>query len=110
MIGIDRQTGHTIDGLTQLVSRIQQVLTTTRGSREKRRCFGSNLPASLGKNQNAQQCIDIQSSIIAAFYEPQNGLLDFFPLRCQATRHMHGFHLRIEGKWHARIYSLEVDL
>ncbi|MCW6036823.1 hypothetical protein K4A83_11195 [Spirulina subsalsa FACHB-351] len=110
MIGMDRETGRTIDGWAQFVSRATQVLTTPVGGREHRRRFGCRVPELLGRLTSDEVLILAQSRGIAAFYEPLNGLSDFTPTRCLARRHATGLRLVFEGRWVGRRVSFEVDV
>lgn len=108
MIGMDRDTGRTIDGWQQFVSRATQVLTTPIGGREHRRRFGSRVPELLGRLTSDEVLILAQGRAIAAFYEPINGITDFQPTRCVASRHATGLRLAFEGTWLTRRVTFEV--
>lgn len=108
MIGMDRNTGRTIDGWQQFVSRATQVLTTPVGGREHRRRFGSRVPELLGRLTSDEVLILAQGRAIAAFYEPINGITDFQPTRCVASRHATGLRLVFEGTWLNRRVTFEV--
>ena len=110
MIGIDRNTGRTLTGWEQMISRVQQVMTTRIGGREKRRGFGSRVPETLGRNMSDQQLILAQSYAIDAFYNPINGISDFQPTRCIAGRHDSGITLRFEGTWQGQLSTFEVTV
>ena len=99
MIGIDRNTGRTISGWDQFVARVEQVMTTQIGEREKRRNFGSKLPSLRSKNMNNTVLMQAQSFAIDAFYNASNGISDFSPTSCVATRGNSGIHLSIKGFW-----------
>jgi hypothetical protein len=108
VIGIDRQTGRTLTGWQQLVSRVQQVMTTPIGAREKRRAFGSSVPTLQGKNMNDDLLMMAQVYAIEAFYNPENGLDDFQPTQCVATRRVGGLTLTISGIWQGQQSKMEV--
>lgn len=110
MIGIDRKTGRTIDGFSQLVSRITQVMTTPKAGRVKRPTFGSDVRQYMGANMSDSMLIRLQAAAIAAFYEPINGLTDFVPSRCVAKRLTDGLALYFEGKWNGQSIKFEVSL
>jgi len=50
MIGIDRDTGATVDDWLQFVQRATRALTTPLGTRQKRPLYGSLIPTLLGQN------------------------------------------------------------
>ncbi len=110
MIGIDRATGRTLSGWEQFASRVQQVMSTQIGSREKRRAFGSRVPETLGKNNSDQQLMLAQSYAIAAFYPQINGIDDYQVSRCVATRHKQGMVLQLDGLWQGQQRRLEVKV
>lgn len=110
MIGMDRNTGRTVDGWAQFVSRATQVLTTPVGGREHRRRFGCRVPELLGRLNSDDVLIMAQSRAVAAFYEPINGITDFKPTRCIASRHATGLRLAFEGVWLRRRVTFEVDV
>lgn len=108
MIGIDPRTGRTIDAWEQFVSRVAQVMTTPIGGREKRRDFGCRIPETLAKNTGDDLLLLAQSYAIESFYNPANGLEDFTPSRCVASRHASGIRLRFEGTWRHQQTTFEV--
>ncbi|MCH9690999.1 MAG: phage baseplate protein [Gammaproteobacteria bacterium] len=110
MIGIDSRTGRTLSDWEQLVSRVRQVITTPVGAREKRRDFGSRVPETLSRNLGDQQLVLAQAFAIDAFYQPINGIDDFTPSRCIASRHASGLRLQLEGTWQGQKKSLEVPI
>lgn len=110
MIGVDRNTGRTLTGWAQMVSRVEQVMTTRIGAREKRRQFGSRVPETLAKNMSDQQLMLAQSHAIDAFYNPENGISDFIPTRCVASRRDTGIALRFEGAWEGQQRQFEVTV
>lgn len=110
MIGMDRETGRTIDAWPQLVSRITQVMTTPIGGREHRRRFGCRVPELLGRLNSDDVLILAQSRAIAAFYEPINDIGDFKPTRCVASRHPTGLRLAFDGTWQRQRVTFEVGV
>lgn len=110
MVGIDRNTGRTITAWDQLVSRVTQVMTTRIGTREKRRTFGSRVPDTLGRSMSDKLLVLAQSYALAAFYEPINGINDFTPTRCVATRGGAGIILQIHGLWNGEERVMEVGV
>jgi len=110
MIGFDRKTGRTIRGWDQFLSRFTQVMTTQVADREKRRGFGSRVPEAIGRNMNDSLLILAQSYAIEACYVPINGLSDFSPSRCVASRGEVGVILRFWGDWNGRSVEFEVSL
>jgi len=110
MIGIDRNTGRTLTGWEQFISRVQQVMSTRIGSREKRRAFGSRVPETLAKNMSEQQLMLAQSYAIDAFYSAMNGISDYQPTRCIASRHASGIVLQFEGNWHGQPREFKVSV
>lgn len=110
MIGIDRRSGRTLSDWAQFQSRLQQVMSTRIGSREKRRDFGSRVPEVLAKNMSEQQLMLAQSYAIDAFYHPINGISDFQPARCLARRGQSGMILQLQGEWRGLVKNVEVTL
>lgn len=110
MIGIDRKTGRTLTGFEQLTSRVEQVMTTPIGAREKRRLFGSNVPSLLGKDMTDDLLMLAQVYAIEAFYNTENGLDDFQPTQCIATRRDVGLTLKISGYWQGQLRKVEVSV
>lgn len=107
MIGIDRKTGKKLTGINQLMSRIEQVMTTPFGGRRKRPKFGSDVRKNLSANMTDNMLILTQSSALAAFYIKENGISDFRPSRCVAKRHATGLHLYFEGSYSGQIIRFE---
>lgn len=110
MIGMDRDTGRTIDGWPQLVSRITQVMTTPIGGREHRRRFGCRVPELLGRLNGDDVLILAQSRALTAFYEPMNDIGDFKPTRCVAQRTPTGLRLAFDGVWRRQLVNFEVAI
>lgn len=110
MIGMDRETGRTLDAWPQLVSRVTQVMTTPLGGREHRRRFGSRVPELLGRLNSDDVLILAQSRALAAFYEPINDIGDFKPTRCLASRHASGIRLAFDGIWRRQRVQFEVGV
>lgn len=108
MIGIDRDTGATVDDWPQFVQRATRALTTPLGTRQKRPLYGCRLPTRLGRNLGDQLLIIAQADAVDAFYNEANGLGDFKPEVVVATREGAGLRLRLAGTWHNRKMTFEV--
>ncbi len=108
MIGIDRNTGKTLTGFDQFVSRVTQIMTTRVAGREKRRTVGSRVPETLGKSMSNELLMLAQSFAIQAFYKPINGIDDYKPSRCVAQRHGSGMKLYFDGLWLGQRREFEV--
>ena len=108
MIGIDRDTGATIDDWPQFVQRAIRALTTPLGTRQKRPLYGCRLPTRLGKNLGDGLLILAQGDAIDAFYNSANGISEFEPETVIATREGDGLRLRLAGTWKNRKMSFEV--
>lgn len=109
MIGIDADTGATLDDWPQFVSRARKALTTPLGTRQKRPLYGSKLLTLLGRNMGDELLILAQSEAVAAFYNAVNGISDFDPSTVVASRGGSGLLLRFEGTWQNRKMSFEVQ-
>lgn len=110
MIGIDRNTGTTLDDWPQFVQRATRALSTPLGTRQKRPLYGSNLPALLAKNMTDELLILAQSEAVATFYNAANGISEFSPSIVVASRSQSGLLLRFEGTWTNRKMTFEVLL
>lgn len=108
MIGIDRDTGATVDDWAQFVQRATRALTTPLGTRQKRPLYGSELPKLLAKNLGDELLLRAQSAAVSAFYNPANGIKDFEPDVVLATRYGAGLKLSLAGTWHNRKMAFEV--
>lgn len=108
MIGIDRDTGATVDDWPQFVQRATRALTTPVGTRQKRPLYGSGLVPLLSKNLGDDLLILAQSEAVATFYNQANGIDDFAPDIVVATRLGTGLKLSLAGTWHNRQMSFEV--
>lgn len=108
MIGIDRETGATVDDWPQFLQRATKALTTPLGTRQKRPLYGTNATSRLGQNMTDELLILAQSDTVEAFYNPVNGIDDFVPDVVLATRHETGLRLSISGIWHNRKMVFEV--
>lgn len=109
MIGIDR-AGRTITGETQLISRIQQVITTPIGGRLKRRDFGSRVPELMGKLQTPQNAMLAQMYILEALKNSANDVQDFTAQRCQVMSGEQGFIAVLAGEWEEEQLTIEVEI
>lgn len=108
MIGIDRDTGATVDDWPQFVQRATRALTTPLGTRQKRPLYGCRLPTRLGRNLGDHLLILAQADAVDAFYNEANGIGDFKPEVVVATREGAGLRLRLAGTWHNRKMTFEV--
>ncbi|HCL3178090.1 TPA: phage baseplate protein [Pseudomonas aeruginosa] len=108
MIGIDRDTGATVDDWPQFVQRATRALTTPLGTRQKRPLYGCRLLTRLGRNLGDQLLILAQADAVDAFYNEANGIGDFKPEVVVATREGAGLRLRLAGTWHNRKMTFEV--
>jgi hypothetical protein len=108
MIGIDRDTGATVDDWPQFVQRATCALTTPLGTRQKRPLYGCRLPTRFGRNLGDQLLILAQADAVDAFYNEANGISDFKPETVVATREGAGLRLRLAGTWHNRKMTFEV--
>lgn len=77
MIGIDPYTGKTINGIKQLIMRIDRLIRTVKGSRPKHRGYGTNLREKLGKNGSRLIITGIQNELLTEINNPENGINDF---------------------------------
>lgn len=108
MIGIDRDTGATVDDWPQFVQRATRALTTPLGTRQKRPLYGCLLLTRLGKNMGDGLLLLAQSDAVEAFYNEANGISDFKPDTVVATRDGARLRLRLAGTWLNRKMSFEV--
>lgn len=110
MIGIDRDTGETVDDWQQFVQRAQRALTTPLGTRQKRPLYGCKATTRLSANMNDSLLILIQSDCAEAFYNEANGIGDFVPDTVLASRGGQGVVVRLSGAWENRKMTFEVRL
>jgi phage baseplate assembly protein W len=108
MIGIDRDSGATVDDWLQFVQRATRALTTPLGTRQKRSLYGSLIPTLLGQNLGDDVLLLAQSHAAQAFYNAQNGISDFQPQVIVASRQGAGLLLRFAGTWKNRQQTFEV--
>lgn len=108
MIGIDRNTGVTVDDWPQFVQRATRALTTPLGTRQKRPLYGSLIPNLLGQNLGDDLLMLAQSHAAQAFFNEQNGIGDFQPQVIVASRHGAGLLLRFAGLWKNHNQTFEV--
>lgn len=108
MIGIDRDTGATVDDWPQFVQRATRALTTPLGTRQKRPLYGSELIALLGRNMGDSLLILAQSATAEAFYNEANGIGDFKPDTVVVTREASGLRISLAGVWKNRKMTFEV--
>ena len=111
MIGIDRKTGQAVSGWTLFVSLVDDVLTTQKGSRQKRRLYGSRLPELLAKLANENLAMLAMVYTAEAFADPDNGLRDQFALsRVVVTTLDAGLEVRMLGKWQGQDVDFSVPI
>lgn len=110
MIGIDRDTGATVDDWPQFVQRATRALTTPLGTRQKRPLYGSTLPELLGKNTGDGLLLLAKVAAVETFYNEANGISDFEPDVVQVTRLAAGLRLQLSGTWHNRKMTFEVTI
>lgn len=110
MIGIDRNTGATIDDWDQFVQRATRALTTPLGTRQKRPLYGCNAVSRLGANMTDSLLLLVQADCAQAFYNPANGIDDFQPDTVLARRGEQGVVVRLGGTWQNRKMAFEVSI
>ena len=73
MIGMNRHTGRSIDGLAHLAQSIYDILTTPKGSVVMNRAYGSDLPKIIDQPINKQTLIDLYMAVAEAIgaWEPR---------------------------------------
>ena len=73
MIGSDRFTGQSLDGVEHLRQSIIDILTTPLGSRVMRRDYGSQLPSLIDQPDNAATRVRVHAATAAALmrWEPR---------------------------------------
>jgi uncharacterized protein len=108
MIGIDRDTGATVDDWSQFVQRATRALTTPKGTRQKRPLYGSDLPTLLAKNMGDGTLLLAKVAAVDTFYNEVNGISDFVPDVVLAERYGNGLRLQLSGTWHNRKMTFEV--
>lgn len=108
MIGVDRNSGATVDDWLQFVQRATRALTTPLGTRQKRPSYGSQIPELLGQNLGDDLLLLAQSHAAQAFYNQANGIGDFVPQVIVASRQGAGLLLRFAGTWKNRQQTFEV--
>ncbi|WP_416772057.1 phage baseplate protein [Pseudomonas sp. RHF3.3-3] len=108
MIGVDRNSGATVDDWLQFVQRATRALTTPLGTRQKRPLYGSRIPELLGQNLGDDLLLLAQSHAAQAFYNSANGIGDFAPQVIVASRQDAGLLLRFAGTWKNRQQTFEV--
>ena len=77
MIGMDRHTGRTVDGLPHLAQSIHDILTTPKGSVVMNRAYGSVLPDIIDQPINGETMIDLYMATAEAVaaWEPRIDLV-----------------------------------
>ncbi|MFM0302412.1 GPW/gp25 family protein [Paraburkholderia sediminicola] len=73
MRGMDAKTGRAISGLAHLYQSIAKILTTSIGSRVKRRPFGSEIPDLIDAPNNGETRVRLYAAIATALmrWEPR---------------------------------------
>lgn len=73
MIGMNKNTGLTLEGIAHLKQSIEDILTTPKGTRVMRRDYGSNLPRLVDAPVNRETLIDIYGETAQALdkWEPR---------------------------------------
>lgn len=100
MIGLSRYTGQPLRGWALFTELAEDALSTALGSREKRRDYGSQLPALLSQPQSDSLLMQAQIHAAEAFSHPPNNLSHLFqPSRIQASRTPTGLRLQIHGDY-----------
>ena len=110
MIGIDRATGRTITGVDQLASRLQQVFTTPKGARNRRRDFGSDVPTLLAHLLNPALVGVAKSYMFDAMLDPANGVTDFAAKKIGIQPTDSGCIVLLDGRWHGQDITVRVPL
>lgn len=111
MIGMSRTTGRALSGWALFVSLAQDALSTQRGSRQKRRDYGSRLPELLGKLNSDGVLMLAQVYAAETFTHPPNRLAAQFTARqIRAQRTGTGLRLWISGRWNGRDVQFEVPI
>ena len=110
MIGMDRRTGRTISGTQQLASRLQQVFTTQRAARNRRRAFGCQLPSMLGHNVNHGLLLSAKAEMFDALIDPKNGCSDFNANNIQLQATEAGFIAELKGRYRGEDITVRVPL
>lgn len=73
MIGMNKNTGLTLEGINHLRQSIEDILTTRKGTRVMRREYGSNLPNLIDAPINRETLLDIYAETAQALitWEPR---------------------------------------
>ena len=77
MIGICPYTGKTVQGLKQLIARVERLTRTVITTRPKHRAYGTEIRGYLGKNNSRVIITKLQNLILTELSIPANGLTDF---------------------------------
>ena len=111
MHGIDHKTGRTLSGWALFVAHAIDVITTARGSRQKRRLYGSRCPELLGQSNSEHHQMLLRAYVAQAFIDPVNGLVGRFTLSSVDVKaHASGMKLSIYGLYLGRNQVFEVPL
>ncbi len=73
MIGIDRDSGATVDDWLQFVQRATRALTTPLGTRQKRPLYGSLIPTLLGRTSVTTFCFWRRATRLRRFTTRRTG-------------------------------------
>ncbi|WP_295044721.1 GPW/gp25 family protein [uncultured Paracoccus sp.] len=78
MIGMDANTGKTLDGLDHLRQSIRDILTTPIGSRVMRREYGSRLYELVDRPMNGETMAELRMATVEALarWEPRVSITD----------------------------------
>lgn len=109
MIGMDRRTGRTISGLTQLASRMQQVMTTVVGSRVRRRQFGGDVPAALAQIVSPGMILTTKAAMFDAL-ATNPSVADFTAKNIQFQATETGLIAYVSGSWNGSDVNVPVPL
>lgn len=109
MIGMDRRTGRTISGMTQLASRMQQVLTTVQGSRVRRRQFGGDVPDALAQLVNPGMILTTKAAMFDALANNAS-VADFSATKIQFQATETGLIAFVSGSWNGSDVTVPVPL
>ena len=73
MLGMDQNTGKSLDGIGHLRQSVRDILTTRIGTRVMRRDYGSNVPALVDSPMNASFVVNVVTEVQRALskWEPR---------------------------------------
>ncbi|CAM3934192.1 hypothetical protein [Vibrio aquimaris] len=96
MIGVDPETGKTLTGLAQALTRASRALATPLGTKEKDRAYGSEVPDTLGTHASPSGRMILINRIFRTFRNPNNGLQDIVAKKVTALIVGTGYHVSIQ--------------